>query len=176
MKDSIINYEIAFANFTQKIKKMTVGNIKKTGIKKIAKPVLLLDIIKGIENGTFKQNCFEYEQLDMIYEDIFKKYADMAKQTEHTPAYYPFYYLQSSDFWKLSLLTPNSERKTSTPSANWIRRNIEYAYINPVLWEMLQLKEYRSKLAEFIIEEKIKTATARSRSIMRILLNWLVAI
>ena len=73
MKDSIINYEIAFANFTQKIKKMTVGNIKKTGIKKIAKPVLLLAIIKGIENGTFKQNCFEYEQLDMIYEDIFKK-------------------------------------------------------------------------------------------------------
>lgn len=72
MKDSIINYEIAFANFTQKIKKMTVGNIKKTGIKKIAKPVLLLAIIKGIENGTFKQNCFEYEQLDMIYEDIFK--------------------------------------------------------------------------------------------------------
>ena len=95
---------------------------------------------------------------------------------EHTPAYYPFYYLQSSDFWKLSLLTPNSERKTSTPSANWIRRNIEYAYINPVLWEMLQLKEYRSKLAEFIIEEKIKTATARSRSIMRMLLNWLVSI
>lgn len=34
MKDSIINYEIAFANFTQKIKKMAVGNIKKTGIKK----------------------------------------------------------------------------------------------------------------------------------------------
>lgn len=29
---------------------------------------------------------------------------------------------------------------------------------------MLQVKEYRSKLAEFIIEEK--TATARNRSIM----------
>ena len=45
MKDSIINYEIAFANFTQKIKKMTVGNIKKTGIKKIAKLLIILSII-----------------------------------------------------------------------------------------------------------------------------------
>lgn len=47
---------------------MRVGSIKRSGIKKIAKPVLLLALIKGIEDGVFKHNSFEYEKLACIYE------------------------------------------------------------------------------------------------------------
>ena len=176
MNEQNINYDIVFDGFCQKIKEMAVGSIKNTGIKKIAKPVLLLAVIKGIEEGVFRYNYFEYEQLAKIYDEVFKKYVDIAKQTEHTPAYYPFYHLKSSDFWHLSPLSPHSERKTLTASAKWIRNNVEYAYINPLLWEMLQQNEYRNRLAEFIVEEKIKMATANSRSLLRLFLGWLVAI
>ena len=75
MESSNIDYEIAFDSFKNKIKEMSVGCIKRTGIKKIAKPVLILTIIKGIEDGIFKQNYFEYEILEKIYKSIFDKYA-----------------------------------------------------------------------------------------------------
>ena len=176
MEEPSINYDLTFISFSRKIKSMRVGSIKRSGIKKIAKPVLLLAVIKGIEDGVFTQNCFEYEQLARIYEEVFRKYAEIAKQTEYTPLYYPFYHLQTSDFWNLSLKNPHSARSCSTPSPGWLRNNVEYAYINPMLWDMLQQKDYRNRLAQCIVEEKINTATARSRSIMRMLLNWLVAI
>ena len=56
MNEPYFNYDIAYDVYTKQIKKMAVGSIKRTGIKKIAKPVLLLAVIKGIEDGVFKQN------------------------------------------------------------------------------------------------------------------------
>lgn len=176
MESSNIDYEIAFDSFKNKIKEMAVGSIKRTGIKKIAKPVLILTIIKGIEDGIFKQNYFEYEILEKIYKSIFDKYANIAKQSEYTQLYYPFYHLQSSGFWHLNYISPNSKRNPLTTSAAWVRNNVEYAYINPILWEILQHKEFRNRLAEFIVEERIKTATANCRSMLHMFLNWLVAI
>lgn len=90
MNKPYFNYDIAYDVYTKQIKKMAVGSIKRTGIKKIAKPVLLLAVIKGIEDGVFKQNRFEYEQLAEIYEVVFKKYAEIAKQSEYTLPCYPF--------------------------------------------------------------------------------------
>lgn len=176
MEEPNINYDLIFNNFSQKIKDMRVGSIKRSGIKKIAKPVLLLALIKGIEDGVFKHNSFEYEKLASIYEAVFKKYADISKQTEYTPLYYPFFHLHTSDFWNLCLKTPHSDRFPSTISVGWIRNNVEYAYIDPKLWDMLQHKVYRNRLAEFIVDEKIKAATARSHTFLRLFLNWLVAI
>lgn len=98
MEEPSINYDLTFRSFSQKIKDMRVGSIKRSGIKKIAKPVLLLALIKGIEDGVFRQNRFEYEELAKIYEAVFRKYAEIAKQTEYTPLYYPFYHLHTSDF------------------------------------------------------------------------------
>lgn len=67
MEESSINYDLTFRSFSQKIKDMRMGSIKRSGIKKIAKPVLLLALIKGIEDGVFRQNRFEYEELAKIY-------------------------------------------------------------------------------------------------------------
>lgn len=94
MNKPYFNYDIAYDVYTKQIKKMAVGSIKRTGIKKIAKPVLLLAVIKGIEDGVFKRNRFEYEQLAEIYEAVFKKYAEIAKQSEYTLPCYPFYHMQ----------------------------------------------------------------------------------
>lgn len=176
MKEINTNYEMAFNFYTRKVKDMKTGNISRTGIKKIAKPVLLLAVIKGIETGVFKSNVIEYEKLAIIYETVFKQYEDLAKQSEHTPLYYPFYYLKTDQFWHLNPRTPNSELKSNSPTAAWIRNNVDHAYIDQTLWEMLQEKEYRCKFAEFIIDEKIKTATASCRSMLKMFLSWLVAI
>lgn len=45
-------------------KKMAVGNIKKTGIKKIAKPVLLLAIIKSIKISSAAVKVDSMPELD----------------------------------------------------------------------------------------------------------------
>ena len=176
MERTDVNYDIAYKTYTRMIKNMKMGNISRTGIKKIAKPVLLLSVIWGIEHGVFKSNCIEYEELAKIYEWVFKKHEAKAKQSEHTPPFYPFYYLKTDLFWHLNPLTPNSKLTTSSPSAAWLRNNVEYAYLDSTLWAMLQNTEYRHRLAEFIVEEKINTATASSRSMLRMFLGWLVAI
>ena len=151
MNEPYFNYDIAYDVYTKQIKKMAVGSIKRTGIKKIAKPVLLLAVIKGIEDGVLKQNRFEYEQLAEIYEVVFKKYAEIAKQSEYTLPCYPFYHMQTSDFWNLSILTPHSETKTVSPSIAWLKNNIEYAYLEDGFWKLLQTKENRDKFKEIII-------------------------
>ena len=176
MEHPSINYDIAYSNYTRQIKSMKVGHIGCTGIKKIAKPVLLLAMIKGIDNGTFTVNRFEYDTIAEIYESVFKQYADMAKQSEHTPPSYPFYHMHTSRFWHLNPLSPHAAIKTSSPSAAWLRNNVDCAYIDPNLWSLLQQKDYRRRLAEFIVENNIKTATANSVGMLRIFLNWLVAI
>ena len=169
-------YEFVYRQYTGIITKMRVGRIGRSGIKKIAKAALLLTVIIGIKEGVFKNNRFEYDKLDELYKAVFIKYENAAKQTEHTPLYYPFYHLTSDTLWHLSFLSPNSIRKPSTPSAAWVRNNVEYAYLDPALWEMLQDEEYRRRFAEFIVEEKIKTATENSRFPLRTFLAWLVAI
>ncbi len=171
-----VNYDIVFNAFTSQIKRMSVGSIRRTGIKKIAKAVMLLAVIKGIEDGTIRDNRIEYEPIAQIYNDVFRHYADRARQDEFTLPYYPFYHLHSSDFWNLRFLSPNSIRKPSTPSAAWLRNNVEYAYLDPRLWAMLQRQEYRRRLAEFIVKEKIMTATSGCRSMLRAFLGWLIAI
>lgn len=84
--------------------------------------------------------------------------------------------MQTSDFWNLSILTPHSETKTVSPSIAWLNNNIEYAYLDHAFWDMLQRSEYRKRVAEFIVETKIKTATANSRSLLRMFLGWLLAV
>ena len=166
---------MAFNSYARIIKAMKTGNISRTGIKKIAKPVLLLSVIRGIEAGIFKRNYIEYDKIAIIYDLVFKQYESLAKQSEHTPPYYPFYYLKTDQLWHLNPRTPNSVLESNSPSTAWIRNNVEYAYLDSALWEMLQHSEYRRRMAEFIVEEKIKTATAGSHNMLRTFLTWLVA-
>lgn len=176
MEHSSINYDIVYSNYARQIKSMKVGHIGRTGIKKIAKPVLLLALIKGIESGVFTMNRIEYDTIAEIYESVFKQYADMARQSEHTPPFHPFYHMRSSQFWHLNPLSPHSATSTPSASAAWLHNNVDCAYVDASLWNMLQQKDYRRRLAEFIVENNIKTASASSRKMLRMFLNWLVAI
>lgn len=170
------NYDTAYDFYCKKIASMKRGNIKRTGIKKIAKPILLLSVIKGIESGKLRYNKFLFDEVEEIYKNIFEQYAAIAMQhEENTPLSYPFYYLQSDDFWHLNF-KEHSETGTNAPSSTWIRRNVEYAYIDEELWIMLHNQDYRLRLKNFIIETKIKNHGKKNTVSMMQFVGWLLAI
>lgn len=109
----------------------------------IAKPIMMLSIIRGIENGSIKANRILYsESLITSYNKLFTSYSDNAI----TPSEYPFYYLGSEDFYYIK-----GKKAQTTPSAKFLRENVEYACLDDDLWELLQEPETRKELKEAII-------------------------
>ena len=66
----------------------------------------------------------------------------------------PFWHLESDDFWHLNY---PGERlsKGRTPSKAWLKDNVEFAFFDEPLWFMLQNKEWRMRLRDYIIEHKL---------------------
>ena len=59
------DYNKAFKHYSTIIDSMRQGYIKNSGIRKIAKPILILSLIYGIEKGLYNTNKFEYKELDL---------------------------------------------------------------------------------------------------------------
>lgn len=76
------------------------------------------------------------------------------RQENLTPLCYPFYHLKTDKFWHLSWKT-NGCNKTEAPSASWIRRNVDHAYIDDELWLLLNNDTYADKLKEYLVNIKI---------------------
>lgn len=51
----------------------------------------------------------------------------------------------------------NGERlaKNHTPSRAWLKENVGYAYLDELLWILLQNKVWRMQLRDYIIEHKL---------------------
>ena len=117
----------------------------------IAKPVMMLAIIQGIENGSIKANRILYsESLISTYNTLFKKYSNCTI----TLSVYPFYYLGSEDFYFIK-----GKKARTTPSAKFLRENVEYACLDDELWELLQDAETRNDLRDAIIRHFIEPKT-----------------
>lgn len=112
------DYEKAFDHYCELIRKMRGAYMKGSHAKIIAKPALILAIIQLIENGK-AVNQFEYEEVDPIYEAIFRKWFLQARQTNQTSLSCPFYYLRSDGFWHFTWTT-NVEDEPGSPSRAWI--------------------------------------------------------
>jgi len=108
----------------------------------IAKPVLLLSILKGIETKSIIDNKIYFdEKLISCYRAIFTQY----KKTI-TPPEYPYYYLNSESFYTIVGAT---NRKT--PSAKFLREQVQYSTLDDMLWKLLQDSEIRQEYSEAII-------------------------
>lgn len=117
----------------------------------LAKPVMMLAIIQGIENGSIKANRILYsESLISNYNALFKKYSNCTI----TSSVYPFYYMWSEDFYFIK-----GKKARTTPSAKFLRENVEYACLDDDLWELLQDPDTRNELRDAIIEHFIKPRT-----------------
>lgn len=148
------NYDAALAYYENSIDHMRQAYTRHEGVRIIAKPILILSIIKGIKDGKFKANRFDYDELNALYEPLFRKYFMEGRQENLTPLCYPFFYLKTDQFWHLSW-KPNGSTKTEAPSASWIRRNVDHAFIDDELWLLLNNDEYADKLKEYVVNAKI---------------------
>ena len=146
-------YEKCFANYTKRI--MNIKQAKIRGEVIVAKPVLLLAIIDGIDSAVFIKNAFLLNDwLEERYEMLMRKYMKNSQFDKPTDISNPFWHLQTDGFWHLNYQGEQLS-KSHTPSKAWLKDNVEFAYFDEPLWILLQNKEWRTKLRDYIIEHKL---------------------
>ena len=129
----------------------------------VAKPVLMVAIIDATDNNVFNNNQFVINDwLEGRYKILMSKYAYDSQFDETTGIEKPFWHLESDDFWHLNY--PGEQlSKGRTPSKAWLKENIKFAYFDEPLWIMLQNKEWRMQLRNYIIEHKLTDSSWHSR-------------
>lgn len=125
------------------ILKIKCGSYQGRKIK--AKPLLFYSVIIMIEKGFVHDNCIYF---DKVSEEFYKKVSATYGEAI-TPFFKPFYYLQFDGFWHLKGKYANV--KTNRPSPRFIRENIEYAFLDNALWDLLQEASIREHF-KLIIE------------------------
>lgn len=147
------NYEQCYQHYTKQI--MNIRQAKIHGETILAKPVLMVAIIDGIDANVFKINQFSInEWLEGRYKMLMSQYAKDSQFDDLTGIEKPFWHLESDGFWNLKY--PGDRlTKSRTPSAAWLKENVEYAYFDEPLWILLQNKVWRMKLRDYIIEHKL---------------------
>ena len=135
-----------------------INNIRQAKIRGeviLAKPVLLLSLIDGVNEGVFRNNLFVLNGwLEKHYESLMRKYTKQSIFDNITPINNPFWHLQSDGFWHLHY---NGAQPTiiNTPSVRWLEDNVNYASFDDDLWTLLQDRTSRQQLREFIVEHKL---------------------
>lgn len=147
------SYEQCYKYYTKRI--INIRQAKIHGETIVAKPVLMVAIIDAIDSNVFNNNQFIInEWLERRYITLMTQYAKESQFDEVTDINKPFWHLESDGFWHLNY---HGERlsKSRTPSKAWLKENIEFAYFDEPLWFLLQNKEWRIQLRNYIIEYKL---------------------
>jgi predicted restriction endonuclease len=116
--------------------------------------VLLLTILKAIDEEAITTNHFDYDLIEPLYNALFRKYFIQAQQESLTPMHYPWYFMSHDNFWCL-YWKDREPIKTETPSAAFLRRTTIHAYFSDDLWTLISHPTYRHQLMKFLIYEKI---------------------
>ena len=146
------SYEQCFVYYTKRI--MSIRQAKIRGEVIVAKPILLLAIIDGIDAEVFMGN--EYPLNDWMeerYGKLMKQYMRDSQFDKPADISNPFWHLQSDGFWHLKYTEKPQEGVT--PSKRWLKENVIQASLDDDLWQLLQNKAWRLKLREYIIEHKL---------------------
>lgn len=145
-------FEECFTNYTKRLMNMRQAKIRGEVI--VAKPVLLLAIIDGINSELFIENKFLLtDWLEVQYKMLMQKYMQNSQFDKPTDISNPFWHLQSDGFWHLRVAERPQER--TTPSKLWLKEKVSYAYFDENLWLLLKDRTWRKKLCEYIIEYKL---------------------
>lgn len=146
------DYSRCFAYYTERI--MSIRQAKIQGEVIVAKPVLMLALIDGIDLGIFTNNRFVLnEWLEEHYMKLMFKYTRQSQFDKPTEINNPFWHLSNDGFWHLQLKTKGEMR--TTPSKAWLKENVSYASFDDDLWMLLQSKEWRTRLRDYIVEHKL---------------------
>lgn len=147
------SYEQCYQHYTKRI--MNIRQAKIHGETIVAKPVLMVAIIDGIEANVFWNNQFVINDwLEGRYNMLMSKYAKNSQFDDKTSIEKPFWHLETDGFWHLNY---QGERlsKGHTPSKAWLKENVDFAHFDEPLWILLQNKVWRMQLRDYIIEHKL---------------------
>ncbi len=146
------DYSCCFAHYMDRIINLRQAKIRGEVI--VAKPVLMLALIDGVDSGVFTNNRFVLnEWLEARYLKLMLEYTRHSKFAKPSDISNPFWHLSTDGFWHLQLRT--KEEITTTPSKAWLKENVIYANFDDDLWVLLQNKEWRTRLRDFIVEHKL---------------------
>lgn len=146
------NYAKCYAYYTERF--MTVRQAKIRGEVIVAKPVLMLALIDGIESGVFTNNRFVLnEWLEEHYLSLMLQYTRHSQFDKPTDISNPFWHLSTDGFWHLHLQA--EEDKSMTPSKAWLKEKVKCAGFDEDLWVLLQNKEWRIRFRNYIVEHKL---------------------
>ena len=146
------DFSQCFVLYTDRIINLRQAKIRGEVI--VAKPVLMLALIDGIESGVFTNNRFVLnEWLEEHYMKLMLQYTRQSQFDKPTEINNPFWHLSTDGFWHLRLKT--KEEMSVTPSKAWLKENVSYACFDEDLWVLLQSKEWRTRLRDFVVEHKL---------------------
>ena len=146
------NYPQCYAHYTERL--MTIRQAKIRGEVIVAKPVLMLALIDGVESGVFTNNRFALnEWLEERYLSLMLQYTRHSQFDKPADIANPFWHLSTDGFWHLHLKAKGE--MSTTPSRAWLKENVTFASFDDDFWVLLQNKEWRTKLREFIVEHKL---------------------
>lgn len=118
------------------------------GVVSNSKPILLLSVLDNIQKGLVNDNAIYFDNaLNERYKELYQSMIG----SKISPACYPFFHINSDKFWHLKW--KQAPVKVATVHAKFIRDNIEYAYLDNALWDLLQNPEicsdYRRTIEKF---------------------------
>lgn len=94
------DYSQCFVHYTERIINLRQAKIR--GEVVVAKPVLMLAIIDGIESGIFTNNSFVLnEWLEEHYTKLMHQYTRQSQFEKPTEINNPFWHLSTDGFWRL---------------------------------------------------------------------------
>ena len=150
---NFFNYEQSYTYYTQQI--MSIRQAKIHGETIIVKPVLLVAIIDAIDNRVFINNQFVINDwLEGRYNMLMAKYVKHSQFDEKTDISKPFWHLESDGFWHLNYHGEQLS-KSRTPTKVWLKENVKFGFFDEPLWILLQNKEWRMRLRDYIVEHKL---------------------
>ena len=139
---------------------MSIRQAKIHGEVIVAKPVLMLALIDGIEDGVFTANRFVLiEWLEKRYLSLMLQYTRNSQFNKPADISNPFWHLATDGFWHLH--TKVAVVDGSTPSKEWLREQVVFAYLDDDLWVLLQNRVWRTKIRDFIVEHKLSDERCR---------------
>lgn len=134
------------------------------GVFSNAKPLLVLAIINAIEEGVVIGNKIEFTNKEL--EDIYRKVSSKSYNSncdiiranvKVTPFNMPFFHLNAEEYYHIKWKTKNEKpSQAQSPSSKYLRENIDYAYLDPELWDLLQDPLVRDEFRKAIINHYLK--------------------
>ena len=149
---------------TYKVRILKTKRGHKNGVFSNAKPIMILAIIEAIDEGLLLGTCIHFpnNELQNLYATIYSRnYTNEGiyrANANKTPFNMPYFHLNAEDFynikWKPGVIPP---RQAESPSGKFLAENVDYAYLDDTLWELLQDKSVREEYKEAIITHFLKT-------------------